>query len=361
MKSTTRMFALLACLLMLIGLVGCGATEGEEVPAGKQIASCAGADYRLYVPTAWVVNTSYGVSGAYRDLGRQSTVSVNSYDKADYAAAMTEAGVSAEDSGAAIAWFWSSQCLEAVKVRALDEAVTEEEAPMATSLDGANAVQYHYSALIDGTTLELLQVVADGGERFYVFTFTGTREMFAACRADVNDMLSSFVFAEPYVPVDYAKQLDEKATAPAGMKVAFGKDVAYCFYVPEAWEIRLDDGIYGAYLPSDGSSVSVTPYLPAVENMSVGDYFAMSRSMMEKMAGAGGFTLISDSEKVDLGGRESTVFEFTWTIGGVTYHYRQYIAAYKSMLYSFTYTATETAYGAHLEDVERMVAEFRFR
>ena len=57
MKSTTRLATLLLCVLLLATLVSCRATEGEEVPAGMQIASCAGADYRLYVPTSWVLNT----------------------------------------------------------------------------------------------------------------------------------------------------------------------------------------------------------------------------------------------------------------------------------------------------------------
>ena len=76
MTITRRPLALLCALLMLLSLVSCAASEGEEVPANMQIASCAGADYRLYVPTSWVPNTSYGISGAYRDLSNQSTVSV---------------------------------------------------------------------------------------------------------------------------------------------------------------------------------------------------------------------------------------------------------------------------------------------
>ena len=72
MKHIARLAACLLALAAALGLASCAA-KGEETPNGMMIASCAGADYRLYVPNTWVLNTSYGVSGAYRDLARQST------------------------------------------------------------------------------------------------------------------------------------------------------------------------------------------------------------------------------------------------------------------------------------------------
>ena len=62
-----------------------------------------------------------------------------------------------------------------------------------------------------------------------------------------------------------------------------------------------------------------------------------------------------------LGSREATVWEYTLTIGGVTYRYRQYIAAYRSMMYSLTYTATEENFDRHTAEVDRIVAAFSFR
>jgi hypothetical protein len=48
-------------------------------------------------------------------------------------------------------------------------------------------------------------------------------------------------------------------------------------------------------------------------------------------------------------------------VGGVDYHYRQIIAAYRGMIYCMTYTATEAAYGVHLAEFDAIVAAFAFR
>ena len=364
MKRYARLIAVLLCAVTVFALASCANTT-EEVPSGMQIASCNNADYRLYVPTSWVLNTSYGVSGAYRSLDQQSTVSVVSYDVGDYAEQMQAAGVNMEESGARIKWFWDTQCYAPVQSKAFNKTLTlVEEECVATSLDGANAKQYRYHGSIQQdvwTELHFLQVVAEREARFYVFTFTATEEMFGMYRSEVDQMLEYFIFAEPYELFEAAKHLDNGKDAPAGMKSAFGDDVAYCFYVPNGWEIRYDESIYAAYDPTDKTSVSVTPYMPDAISMSVSQYFEMSRRMMENMVGEGEFTLLSDTEKVDLGGREATVYEYRLRVGGVDYHYRQYIAAYKSMIYCLTYTATEDRFNAHLEELDSIVAAFQFR
>lgn len=364
MKLYARLIAALLCVVAIFSMASCADTA-ENVPDGMQIASCANADYRLYVPTSWVLNTSYGVSGAYRTLSQQSTVSVTSYDVQDYAEQMQAAGVNMEESGERIAWFWNTQCYAPIQSKAFNQTVTlVEEECVATSLDGANAKQYRYHGSVRKdvwTELHFLQVVAERQSKFYVFTFTATAEMFEAYRSEVKQMLECFVFAEPYELYEAAKHLDDGKNAPEGMKSAFGDDVAYCFYVPKSWEIRYDESIYAAHDPTDMTSVSVTPYRPDAVTMRVSEYFEMSRQMMENMAGTDGFTLISDSEKVNLGGREATVYEFRLRVGGVDYHYRQYIAAYKSMIYCLTYTATEDHFDAHLEELSAIVSAFQFR
>ncbi len=361
MKLQARLTAVLLCAVMLLSMASCANTT-EDVPAGMQIASCAGADYRLYVPTSWVLNTSYGVSGAYRNLDQQSTVSVTASSVDGYLNAMSADSVNVEESGERIGWFWESQCLASVQAHALNQSVTRvEDECVSTSLDGANARQYRYYGIVNGTELHFLQVVAEREGNFYTFSFTATAEMFEIYRSEVDQMLADFIFAEPYEPFEAAKHLDDGKDAPAGMKSAFGDDVAYCFYVPEDWKINYADRIYAAYVESDKTGVSVVPYMPDVASLSVAEYFEMSRKMMENLGGTEGFELISDTEKADLGGRQATVYEYRLRVGGVDYHYRQYIAAYKSMIYCLTYTATEDAYDAHLDELDQIVAAFRFR
>lgn len=367
MKVHVRLIAALLCMVTLLAFASC-AKSAEDVPEGMQLVSCAGADYRLYVPTSWVANTTYGVSGAYRSLDKQSTVSVMTYGADAYGEQLTAAGISQEDTEARIQWFWENNCLAPVKSRALDQTVTfgEGSGEGLTYLGGAKAKEYSYHGVIqtaERLELHFLQVVAERNARFHVFTFTATAEMYDMYLSEVKDsILAQFKFAEPYVPLmDEQKKLNDGANAPEGMKSAAGDDVAYNFYVPQDWVIDANQSIYAAYVAEDKTSVSVAPYMPDVSVMSVKEYFNMSRSMMENMAGVDGFELISDTEEADLGGRVATVYEFRLSIGGKTYRYRQYIAAYKSMIYCLTYTATEEAYSLHLEELNSIVDAFQFR
>lgn len=362
-----RALCLFLCLATLAWLCSCVqlGSGDEDTPEGMQIASAAGADFLLYVPTTWVLNTAYGISGAYRDLSRQSTVSMVKYPiTSEWAAEMDPLG-SATDGGvsARVTWFFETECLRSVRAMALDGLVTMDEANCgADVLDAVDAGCWCYSALVNGVTYHYKQLVLEKDSAFYVLTFTATEEMYEQYLSDVERILDAFRFTdEPYYPKDFAKELDG-GEAPSGMKACFGGDVAYRFYVPSDWEIDLDSAIYAAYRTDDRSSVSMVPYMPTVEHLSVSEYFDMLKKQMESLYGVAAFRVDEDkTHKEDLGGREATVYEYTCIIGGVTYRFRQYIAAYRSMMYSLTYTATAECFDAHLSDVERMVQAFAFK
>ncbi len=367
MKSNFRLLLCLLCAVLLcLPMTSCQ-NKDAEVPEGMMIASYAGADYKLYVPTTWNLNTSFGVSSAFRNLNKQSTVSVNRYPitdglRAEMTAALTQAGKDPTVMGERIGWYFENYCAKAVSDRALSNKLTfVENECVASDLGGKNGYSYRYRAIVNGVQLEIRQVITEFRDAFYVFSFVATDEMYGMFSADVDKMLEYFEFTdEPYYPEDFAKKLDSGKNAPAGMKSAFGKDVAYCFYVPNSWEISMDESVYAAYVPADRTNVIVAPYMPTTEQMSVVEYIEMSKSMMEKLMGED-FVLISDTAKAILGGRQATVMEFTLKMDGVVYRYRQYVAAYKSMIYTLTYTATEDHYNEHLADLDAIVAAFTFR
>lgn len=376
MKRFVRPLLLLLCAALLTGLVSCVKIGGgDDVPEGMQNATVAGADYRLYVPTTWVVqNSSPNVSSAYRDLSRQSTVSVAKYlitqeDCRSASDALETTGKTEETAGESaispyLAWFFENECLRPVRATALDGKVTlDKEASGADMLDKTDAGRWCYSALIGGKTYYFKQLVAERYGAFYVFTFTAEKEMYEQYASDVEKILNAFRFAdEPYLPDDFAKETDAGKDAPAGMKACFGDDVAYRFYVPADWVIDPDSPIYAAYVEADRTSVSVVPYMPTVERLSVAEYFTMTREQLEKVYGEGAMVVDEDqTHKEKLGSREATVYEYTLTINGVVYRYRQYIAAYRSMMYSLTYTATEANFDKHTAELADIVAAFAFR
>lgn len=375
MRRGIRLTALALCLLMLAGLCSCVklGSDDPDTPDGMQIASAAGADFMLYVPTTWVLNTAYGISGAYRDLSRQSTVSVVKYPLTDIwraeLDALAPASAAEEETGLAavnprLTWFFENECLRPVKASALDGKVTvDTENSGADMLDKLDAGRWCYSALVSGTTYRYKQLITERNGAFYVFTFTANEEMYENYASDIEKILNAFRFVdEPYYPKDFSKVLDDGADAPEGMKACFGADVAYKLYVPSDWEIDLDSAIYAAYVKDDHTSVSVVPYMPTVEHLSVAEYWEMVRSQTEKLFGADAMQIDEGkTHKEQLGSREATVWEYTLTIGGVTYRYRQYIAAYRSMIYSLTYTATAEQFDGHTEELDRIVAAFSFR
>ena len=348
-----RLAALLGVLLLLGALASCVKKE-NAAPDGMMIASAAGADYYLYVPTTWNLNTFYGISGAYRDASSQSTVSVNRYSAAAFC---TEEGA---DRNAA---WWEQTCLPLLRERALNGEVTiHEDDAHATVLGGADACYRHTSAVTDGKTLQFVQVVAERGGYFYLFAFTATETLYSICLDDVGKMLKEFVFAEePYVPEDYAWK-PAKVTAPEGMQVASSDEVAYRFFAPASWTVDYDQRIFAAYDPNDRTNISVIPYMPSTDGMSVAEFFTMGNDLMRETADVEGYTLLGhETEGVTLGGRPAAKYEFTFVIGGRAYHYVQVIALYKGMFYTVTYTAAEAHFAAHLDEWNAVLQAFVFR
>ena len=360
MKWMLKGSLILLCLVLLLACVSCmkGPESDASVPEGMKLATCAGADYRLYVPTVWNTNTDYGVSGAYYNMLTQSTVSAQKY-------AITEemrAAFALDPSRSHIEIFWEEHLLEPLRAYALGgEVELFAEETKSVTLHKLNAMQFSCGATVAGKELRLLHVIGEKtDEAFYVLSFTVDVSLYERLLPDMQKIVSTFVLSDtPYEPFDYVKGLNENAPAVDGMKIASGEDVKYLFYVPTDWVIDRNQTVYAAYDPEDRSSVSVVPYLPAEAEMRVSEYFALCEEKMINTAGKD-YQLIASGEKLDLGGREATVYEYTYRVGETVYRYKQVIAAYGSMIYSVTYTARPECFDAHLDEVNAILEAFVF-
>lgn len=353
MKKTTRIAALLLCVILLLGLSACVNRGGEDVPDGMQIATAKGADFRLYIPTTWNVNTAYGVSGGYFSLSKQSTVSVVKYDVPEEIAAI-------EGAKERIDAYWSTYCKAVILEQSLNGSFAELELSTPAVLGDVNAYRYYCKGIVHGAELHFVQVVGERAGAFYVFSFTVEVSRYEELIEHAELMLSEFHFADPYEPEVHAKPL-EGGDPPAGMKLASNDDVAYRFYVPESWSIDQSQRIFAAYLEADRSSVSVVPYMPEI-TMAPADFFAMSRDMMVEISGEDGFELFVEAEPVSMGGKKALSYSYRFCVGENDYYYKQVIVAHKSMIYSLTYTApSQEAFDAHLADVDAIIAAFAFR
>ena len=344
---------LLVCAAILC-LSACRKTE-SDVPEGYLTATCYGADYRLYVPSTWVVNNTYGVSSAYRNSAEQSTVSVHQYE----ITAETETALAGKEDR--LSAYWENTLLPAIREQALGgEVLRVEEDCLPTVFGGLNAIRRHVTANINGQSMHCLQIVTERKGAFYVFTYLANEAYYDLTKTEVENMISQFIFSdEPYEPEDYAWQPETDANAPEGMKVAYSKDVPYRFYVPQGWTVDLDRMISSAWDPTDQTNVSVLPYSPS-ESMGVKEYFGKEIASLAENRGVGDVAVLSETES-EIGGRKCMLYEFTCKIDGTVLRYRQYIVVYKSRIYCVTYTATEQAFANHLDELQTIVENFSFR
>ena len=366
MKRFIKATALLLCLCTLLAFSACGKTQSNGAPDGMMLASAAGADFRLYVPTSWNLNTAYGVSGAYFNLSIQSTVSVVKYPITSSMQTELDTlreSISAEKLGEErIDWFFTNHCKPILEEQSLGGSFSKVEEKAPALLDTTNAWTYRYRGIVKQKDLQFMQVIAEREGAFYVFSFTVEDSHYAALIGNVESMLEYFVFAAPYEPDDYAKALDADVAVPEGMQLASGDEVAYRFFAPKDWIVDREQRIFAAYAPSDLSSVSVVPYMPDVESMSVEQFFELCMARMTATAGEEGYAQLAEPTKMQLGGREATVYTYSYRIGGRDFYYLQAVAAYKSMIYSVTYTAgTQEAFDAHMSDVNAILSAFQFR
>ena len=350
-----RIFAAVLIVAALFATVSCTAKEETLIPEGMQSATTYGATYRLYVPTTWSLKILPGISGAYYNVSDQSTVSVAEYDIDEALAA--ELATIGEDT-TRVSYYFEKTLLAQIKLVATDGVHIYEEDCIATTLGGANAKQYHASATVLGEVTHFLHVIAEKDNKFYVFSFTATEDMYSFCMNDVKKMLENFAFGKAYTPEDAIKNFPTDVDIPEGMQIASSDEVEYFLFVPSNWSANMTTAPNAATAP-DGSFVSVISYLPSGEGISVREYFEKSEEMMQTTSG-GYYARLSEKE-ITIGGGNALQYEYEYAVGDVTYRYLQVIVGYKSMIYSLTYTALPQNFEANRADVEAIIAAFTFR
>lgn len=341
-RRTKKILAALLALLCLCACLASCATSDSDTPQGMKIASADGADFKLFVPTTWNLNTAYGISGAYYNLATQSNVSAVRYEVGTY--------VTEEEKPDTDAFFEA-------RLRPGDVSVGETVDD--ATLGSLNAKEYRYGRKICGNEYKIRQVVGNTSTHFYVVTFTMTETLFDLLGDDMEKILSEFR-TEPYEASEYAREPDPEVEAPEGMQVVSDAGVAYEFFAPADWKVDRSLSICATYREEDRASVSVVPYMPkgGEDDITPSGYFEKSVELMNETGT--GYTLLDETER-KLGDASAKVYHYQWTVGGNAYEYMQVIARYRGMIYIVTYTATPSTYAAHLDDLSAMLDAFRFR
>lgn len=190
-------------LFLLVGatlLVSCSKQE-EGAPDGMKSASAEAADYYLYVPEDWTVDTAAGslMTSAHVGDGDNSNITMMAYTN--------DLGLESINA------YWESYEKNLSKIFDLDEegnstyqlsnpgGVNEETGETLPdgetgTLGGEACVSYRYTGIVGGVPLEYLQVITYHNGYFYLFTYTATTDSdrFSRHEEDVAMILQNFSF-----------------------------------------------------------------------------------------------------------------------------------------------------------------------
>ena len=228
-----------------------------------------------------------------------------------------------------------------------------------SSLGGYKAKDITYSATVGNETYRYRQVLTKVSGRFFLFTYSSKEDSFDRWLDTVDEILENVEFiAYPFEGSDDEKKIPS-VEAPEGMKLVTGNDVAYRFFAPEAWIIGEADAAALVYASeTDRSNVTVLGYA-APDGYSVADYWKDVQD--DYNTALQDYTLTAEPASSTMGGTRATVYEYTYSLGGVSYKCRQTICVYGYMIVVMTYTALSENYDAHLSEAEQMQNALIFR
>ena len=353
-----KIVRLLCAMLALCMLAGClVACSGDgEIPDGYQYATCKGEYFRLFVPTQWKVNTESGVSGAYYSLGEGTAVSMAEvvFDKT------AEGGAEGTTEGAAVTAsledFYNAHLAD---VSAMSGFTLEKT--FDATLGSYKAKDITYTAAKGGKAYRFRQVLTKVEGRFYLFTYSSLSDTFERWLDTVDGILENVMFyAYPFEGSDDEKKIPQVENIPDGMKLVTDNDVAYRFFAPNEWVVSDAQAAALVYVSeSDRSNVTVMGYVPDTDGYSVADYWENTEKQYKSTLAD--YALTAEPREETMGGRKATVYEYSYSLGGVTYRCRQAVCVYSYMIVIMTYTALPENYDAHLDDVAAMQGALTFR
>ena len=145
--------------------------------------------------------------------------------------------------------------------------------------------------------------------------------------------------------------------APEGMKNVAPDSEKYYFYVPESWRTNSGEIVGAYYSLSDRSNVSALAYGGEFESSE--DYWNDFKTRAERVFSA--FSVVSENEAKVLDERNALRYVYKMTLDGKDYQCMQTVVNFSNILYVVTYTAPVDKYESHLDDVEAMLSNFKFK
>ncbi len=346
-----------AALLAVMLIMSFSACSQSDVPDGYQLIACEGDEFRLYVPTQWIANTTGGITSAYYTSDAEISVSAHMAKDAE--------GLSLDE-------YWAV-CNE--KYKAELEGYTYDGSVEKIVLGGRAAQQYVFSCKLTRysdaelktvtTDYKFLQAMAQNDGKTYILIYSAPAEDFDSVletvegNAQDEGIIPYFKFAEAYVSEGGKKEFSDKVTPPEGMKLASTDERAYRLFVPESWVINRRTDATAAYASeTDRSNVNVQMYMTSSNIETVSDHFAKLEATYK--ATFSSYTLISD-EEIKMDGVSAHKYTYEAVSGGEKFKIVQAIVRKGEMFYHVTFTSTPENFDKHISDVNKMIENFDIR
>lgn len=196
----TRSISLVALVLAVCTLaVGCSSNDEGDAPDGMKAAHVSAADYRIYVPSEWVVDT------AENSLMAAAHVSETDHTN------LTVMAYTGDRTYSSLEEYFAAYSAGVEKIFDLDDDGNTTYSMQTDGdrclLGGAVANKYVYSGKVGGLDVKYEQIVSYYDGNYYLVTFTADADLFDEHTDDFDLILQNFAFAK--APTTTASQTTE--------------------------------------------------------------------------------------------------------------------------------------------------------
>ncbi|MBR2353952.1 MAG: hypothetical protein IKA76_05575 [Clostridia bacterium] len=331
----------LALILLVCAFASCGA-DNDGAPEGMKSATLPGEPFMLYVPEAWSLNTSSGISGAYFNSPKTILVSAR-HQISD--ASDTDAFIAVCEKNYAEQW---------------SESYKKTSETTATLLGGEDARKLSFSIKQGEDEITCFQVTTYYAGGYVSVNGYCATELYEARKGDFDAILKEFKLCEP--SSEQGEPVMDKKT-PDGFQVASSDELEYRMYVPTSWICHAQSGTSEAKTADGSAHVAVSSYAPDFST-NIKDYFTKCEATYKTTLP--NYSLLerdipAPTADGKVAGRTAYSYIYTVKVDDVDMKIMQTIFFYNEMAYSFTYTAKAEAFDTYLPDVNAMLSHFTFR
>ena len=191
-KTVITGILVLLCLAMTLSFASCKNNEDPDAPDGYVTASAECADYFLYVPAEWIVDTpEKSIMASARANSFSSTPNITMMPCTDD-----------EEQYATVEAYWEYYKSSLVKL--FDETKNENGESTGESsfamvsegisckVGGRDAMKYVYTATLSGVSLKYLQLIVKDASQMYILTYTATEDTYD--EEQINGIIENIKF-----------------------------------------------------------------------------------------------------------------------------------------------------------------------